>query len=709
MSVRVGGLWVALIVLFVSAVAFAQSTVAPGDNEKLAEAIFLQGEARMKLGAYEEAVTEFSNVLKRYPNTQSRYRAQFRMADALFQLRREEEGLALLDAVVEEKSAEWSPQALIKVGGLRASQEKWLEAIAAYRKVVAQYPDSPMVDRAHFSVGVIYYKQGRFEPAVMELDRVGTAYAARNPDMLKVSPGDPLYIRLSEPNLAAYDALKVEVKVVLSAEKSGDKVETALSPETEGSDRFSATVPTELGSPKEVDGAADTVLQLFGNDMVTLSFKSRYIGDGVENRELSLGTASNARVILRDGDSNEIRTAAVGAGLTIEVADADRDVTDKADTVRATIATKQGDQEKVVLTETGVHTGVFRIVLDVRKGKAQKESGAIETAEVVAEKDEADALDRATVSYTDEVCLLSVAAGARQVEESVPLIQSAAGSVKVPLPQIEDASMEIQQMLYKGRSLTEIGATYRDLAQEVKAGQSFRLAAGQFNELILKYPKSPEVEDAMFGLVQNYVAQDEFAAALGMIDQLMRKFPQSERGVEALMMLADLRVKREEYAEAMTIYQKIVASAGDTPEAEEAQYAICTTYLAMLKKAKATVTGGALVTPEEVIIAFDQFAQMFPQSDRAPDAMWQLIRFRFEVDDFNGVVGTARRMLAKYPDHELTGRALVESAKAQVKLNNRDEAMNSLRFVIANYGSQADVATALLNQLQRSIVAPTVG
>ena len=105
----------------------------------------------MKVSSYEDAITVFRTILKRYPDTQTRFKAQFRMADALVSLKKEAEAQTLLQSVVKEESPEWSPKALLQIGNIYASQQKYGDAFRAYRQVISDYPDSPDVDRANFT------------------------------------------------------------------------------------------------------------------------------------------------------------------------------------------------------------------------------------------------------------------------------------------------------------------------------------------------------------------------------------------------------------------------------------------------------------------------------------------------------------------------------------------------------------------------------
>ncbi|HOS44572.1 MAG TPA: tetratricopeptide repeat protein, partial [Armatimonadota bacterium] len=176
----------------------------------------------------------------------------------------------------------------------------------------------------------------------------------------------------------------------------------------------------------------------------------------------------------------------------------------------------------------------------------------------------------------------------------------------------------------------------------------------------------------------------------------------------ALMDLAAIHVKREEYDRALAIYQNLSQTAKGTPLAEEAQYAICTTYIEMLKP-KLTVSSivQKSVTPEQVAFSLEEYARAYPNSERTPEALWQLVKFRYDLEDFRGAVDTARRMAALFPDSVMTGRVMLMQAQAQIKLRLFDDAIVTLKTIIANYGNEAQQAEVLLNQLLRRTPART--
>ncbi|MEI6521726.1 MAG: tetratricopeptide repeat protein, partial [bacterium] len=181
-----------MILLPICAVFAADDNIDP--QERDAQNLFLQGEASMKVAEYESAISVFNNVVKRFPETETRYQAQFRMADALTSLKKEADAVTLLQSVAKEENGEWSPRALSKIGDIYSGIQKYSDAFKAYRAIITDFPENPMVDHAYFAIGVTHFKLGHFAQAAEELEKVGTAFAANKPQLQKVSPGEPLYI-----------------------------------------------------------------------------------------------------------------------------------------------------------------------------------------------------------------------------------------------------------------------------------------------------------------------------------------------------------------------------------------------------------------------------------------------------------------------------------------------------------------------------------
>jgi len=373
------------------------------------------------------------------------------------------------------------------------------------------------------------------------------------------------------------------------------------------------------------------------------------------------------------------------------------------------LKTRKKDTETLTLTETGAHTGIFQAKIPLERGEPKADSGKVETNAGLAEGSVTQLDDLITISYIDDKHLSVLEPPSRTVKQSVSIYEATNAKMTPVEHDIPRADLEIKALLYKGRSLTQIAATYRDLGQPALGTITFRKAVEQFQSIIQKYRTAPEVEDALYGLFEIYVEQGYYDYAIGIVNQITRQFPQSTRASEALFQLADIHVKREEYDRALAIYSNLANSAKGTPLAEKAQYAICTTYMAMFTPKASMGADRAVVTREQVTASLDTFARNYPGSEQAPEALWQLVRFRYDGEDYRGTVDVARRMVALYSDSVMAGRVLLMMGQAQYKLRDIEGAKVTFANIIANYGDQADPAAKILAELEKKTAPKPAG
>gem|GEM_PF-1652678 len=683
----------ALLLLPISIV-FSQNAA---QLEREAQELYLTGEGKMKTSDYLDAINIFRNVLKRYSDTETRYEAQFRIADAYVALRNETEAIATLNTIVKENSEKWSPKALLSLGEVYASIQKYSESFRSYRLIVTDFPNSPEVDMAHFSIGRIHFQLGHYELAADELQRVGLATATHSSEYNRITPGQPLYIRVNEPNIVAKSGTTIKVSISTS---NGDIEEVLLIPEAIGGSQFGITIFTEMGRIKPNDGN----LQINGTDSIKLTYLSQYLGGNGTPKTMFASVASTAKIKIKDISGDEITGVLVPDGFMIEIDDPDQDLSNKVDTIEIQLTTRIGDRETLVLTETGEHTGIFTGTIETMQGAPVTNSKKIETNADKTEDSRTQYNDYITITYIDPLTMVSEEGLDTRITLRVNLFESTDGTIYADGLNQTDSNMAIMTSLYKGKSLIKIATTYDDLGQLQLASVNYLDATKEFNNIISNYPNAPEVEDAMYGLFDILIAQEQYDAAINQLTRVTQRFPQSNRAGEAMLSLAKLHVRREEFDRALSIYQTIVQRTPGTALAEEAQFAICETYIAMYRP-KRNLLVPTNITAPQVYAALEEFIRSFPNSERTPDALYRLTQMRFENSDYTGAANNARRMYSLYPDHVYTGQALLLQAQSHRRLSEYAAAKDVLGIIIANYGSESARASAELAEVNKINVA----
>ncbi|HYE18315.1 MAG TPA: tetratricopeptide repeat protein [Tepidisphaeraceae bacterium] len=278
--------------------------------------------------------------------------------------------------------------ALFSLGRAYVQLKQTDQAVASFRRLWNQYGETPYVKRAVFLVGGIYLDRGDF----MEARKLFEACAVIGaPMQSRVQGGDELVIKVSDANyFARTRSHRMNVTVWAP---SGDKEVVALEKNPVSDVLYTGRVLTALSA--DAPAPADGTLQVRGSDVVEMAYEGQVapprkvlvVDDGRINidatplpdpgpRKAASPSAAigGARAKGGEAPAKPVIEAArkdggavnPGSPVYVQVVDADLDSTDKADTVKATVAAQGGSRGagvaatvSVTLTETGPHTGVF--------------------------------------------------------------------------------------------------------------------------------------------------------------------------------------------------------------------------------------------------------------------------------------------------------------------------------------------------------------
>jgi tetratricopeptide (TPR) repeat protein/outer membrane biosynthesis protein TonB len=208
------------------------------------------------------------------------------------------------------------------------------------RDVIEKYPVSPQVNQAYYYIGLGHFQQGHYSRAIAALERVGTALPPpEGPD--KAGPtaevleaGKRLFVRVEDADLAALEPGKTVSVKVESA--SGDVEAVECTPIGRNVRVVIGSIPTALGKPKPNNGR----LEVRGGDKVKVTYRDIHTakGDKEELRIKEIDVVGTATAAMMDGAFAEtLQGVVLGRAINLQVVDADGDLTDGADIVKATI------------------------------------------------------------------------------------------------------------------------------------------------------------------------------------------------------------------------------------------------------------------------------------------------------------------------------------------------------------------------------------
>jgi len=146
-------------------------------SELAASANYFCGEALFRLGRYEPAAVCLERVVADFPSDPACAAALLRLGECLAALQRWARSEQIFTQYLERfaHSDVWF-QAQFGLGWARENQQRYDEAMAAYRKVIDEH-DGPTAARAQFQIGECLFAQKHYDEAVSEFLKVDILYA----------------------------------------------------------------------------------------------------------------------------------------------------------------------------------------------------------------------------------------------------------------------------------------------------------------------------------------------------------------------------------------------------------------------------------------------------------------------------------------------------------------------------------------------------
>jgi len=332
-------------------------------EDRTARKLLEAGDARLEAGEAAKAVEVWQSVVERYPRSKVRFDAYLKLGSHLLtkdrafdRARTYYESAAAEDNPSEEQRAE----ATLKIGVCYFEGRNFGKCFKYMRDVIEKYPVSPQVNQAYYYIGLGHFQQGHYSRAIAALERVGTALPPPEPGAAGgnaaevLEAGKRLFVRIEDADLAALEAGKtVDVQV----KTDGGDIETVpCFPIGRNVRVVVGSIPTALGKAKANNGR----LELRGGDAVTISYRDIHTAAGAKEQLVAkkvpvVGTATAA---IMDGAYGEtLQGVVLGRGINVQVVDADFDLTDGADVVKATVEVYREKSPEELAAEAGPATG----------------------------------------------------------------------------------------------------------------------------------------------------------------------------------------------------------------------------------------------------------------------------------------------------------------------------------------------------------------
>jgi|SaaInl4_150m_RNA_FD_contig_123_8522_length_6788_multi_3_in_2_out_0_2 tetratricopeptide (TPR) repeat protein len=135
-----------------------------------------KGEARYFEGNYAAARTEYSSVDSLYPDSETGLRANslYSAAWSSEKLGDHEMAITLYSRVVDDfPRSDQAPLCLLRIGRVNTEQQRFDEAVEAYRAISENYGETKHAADANYGMGLLFKQQGRDEEAIAAFGKVG--------------------------------------------------------------------------------------------------------------------------------------------------------------------------------------------------------------------------------------------------------------------------------------------------------------------------------------------------------------------------------------------------------------------------------------------------------------------------------------------------------------------------------------------------------
>jgi TolA-binding protein len=306
-------------------------------EDRAAAKLLEAGQARYEADEPAKAVEIWQSVIERYPRSRSRFAAHLLLGKHFLERERAYERARVhfeVAAGEDNRDQDQRAEALMRTGACYHHLRNHGKCFQVMRDVIDKFPGSPFVNDAYYFIGLGHFQLGHYSRAITALENVGTAITAEKGKVEKIEAGKRLFVRIDDADLAILDPL-LPIEVPCEA-ASGDREVIKGYLIARNTRLAIGSIPTRLGKPIPGNGQ----LEIRGDDRVKITYIDHHTAEKEMNRKVErlvevVGTAS---VRMTDGAFSESLLGVVlGKELNLQVTDADRDLTDRADTIKATL------------------------------------------------------------------------------------------------------------------------------------------------------------------------------------------------------------------------------------------------------------------------------------------------------------------------------------------------------------------------------------
>lgn len=403
-------------------------------EDRAAGMLLEAGRARIEAEEPDKAVEIWESVIERYPRSRHRFTAHLLLGKHFLERERAYERARVhfeLAAREDNRDQDQRAEAMMQTGACYYHLRNHGKCFQVMRDVIDQFPASPFVNDAYYYIGLGHFQLGHYSRAIAALENVGTAVTAEQGKGEKLEAGKRLFVRIEDADLGILDpqqAIEVQCEAA-----SGDREVVKAFLIARNTRLAIGSIPTRLDKPVPGNGQ----LEIKGDDTIKLVYTDQHTAEKEMNRkvERTVEVVGTATVRITDGAFSESLLGAVlGKELNLQVTDGDRDLTDGADTVKATIYVYRPKTEEELEAES-LQASAAAAAAPAAGAPAPKPKAAAGTAEAADKEQKPAALkevDRREIVLTEVRLPRKAERPLDDVKPAAPPKENAASPEKEP-------------------------------------------------------------------------------------------------------------------------------------------------------------------------------------------------------------------------------------------------------------------------------------
>lgn len=626
--------------------------------------------------AWESALIAFQQVVTDYPASKPAAEAQLRIADCLYHLERWSEAAPIYERIAADRTSKWAAEALYWLARTYERQGDAEAALAAYRRLVAEWPASSRLVDSQLRIGRLEAAAGRPEAAAAAYKAAADA-AGEQGDKLQAVVGlawAKYQQDKSDESLAEVDRLLRQTAQSPMAQELGCQVAYlyyAAGKHQSALDLLETLIAsnprsTRLGEMLYLAGACHDKL---GNQAKAEELYQRAIVDGEQTEYAGYATAALVDLCARRGNLDQARSLAEA----LEKSGASTDA--RAYALSAIAEALYRDQR---------HAEAIPFYL--RALELAPDGPAAPAAQL--------GLAWAKLAAGDPTAGEAFRAVAQRYPRSEAARRAPEGLLAVGEKLFAEGKFAEAQEYYQ-RVVDDFGDSDCAGAAHYKLGWSLlkqeqpELALPHFLQAADKPGLEAVIADARYQAARMLVDQGDFPQASSLLEPFADMYRVSERRPAALALLGRARLELGQHDPAAAVFRMVLDQYPDHPAAAEA-------WLGMGRIHRKQ---GHL---DQALTALDK-ALAIATGPTGAEAQYELAACYLDRGDTRRAAEEFLKVAILYPHERWAARAQYEAGQCYEQLQDTDSAIRTYRVVVRDYPTQqqwVDLAQARLKALQ---------